>query len=133
MATPPTTTRLGSPPAPVPNGTNTHLAAPPPPPSPPPPPGGPLIGSKFNVLNRFISRLDAAPLDDAQSGVGGAFGFQVLRNANHEVPLEPWFDFIIGINGRTIVSLSFCGVTFFYIFFWREARGEGKENEADKS
>jgi hypothetical protein len=79
----------------------------------------------FNVLNRFISRLDAAPLDDAQSGVGGTFGFQVLRNANHEVPLEPWFDFIIGINGRTIVSLSFCGETFFYLC-WREARGGGE-------
>jgi hypothetical protein len=76
----------------------------------------------FNVLNRFISRLDAAPLDDAQSGVGGAFGFQVLRNANTEVPLEPWFDFVIGINGRTIVSLCFV----FAVFCWRDASG-GRE------
>ena len=56
----------------------------------------------FNVLNRFISKLDAAPIDEQQSSVSGAYGFQVLRNVNPEVPLEPWFDFIIGINGRTI-------------------------------
>ncbi|KAH7401342.1 golgi reassembly stacking protein-like protein [Pyrenochaeta sp. MPI-SDFR-AT-0127] len=56
----------------------------------------------FGVLNRFISKLDAAPLDEQQSATNGAYGFQVLRNANQEVPLEPWFDFIIGINGRTI-------------------------------
>lgn len=58
--------------------------------------------SMFGALNRFISRLDAAPLDDQQSTTNGAYGFQVLRNANQEVPLEPWFDFVIGINGRTI-------------------------------
>lgn len=56
----------------------------------------------FGALNRFISRLDAAPLDGQPPTTNGAFGFQVLRNANQEVPLEPWFDFIIGINGRTI-------------------------------
>ncbi|OAL46224.1 golgi reassembly stacking protein-like protein [Pyrenochaeta sp. DS3sAY3a] len=56
----------------------------------------------FGVLNRFISKLDAAPLDDQQSSTNGAYGFQVLRNTNQEVPLEPWFDFVIGINGRTI-------------------------------
>ncbi|KAF2641229.1 golgi reassembly stacking protein-like protein [Massarina eburnea CBS 473.64] len=55
----------------------------------------------FGALNRFIARLDAAP-EDQQSATNGAFGFQVLRNNNPEVPLEPWFDFIIGINGRTI-------------------------------
>ncbi|KAF2085337.1 hypothetical protein K490DRAFT_75195 [Saccharata proteae CBS 121410] len=55
----------------------------------------------FGALNRFISRLDAEP-QEQQSGVGGAYGFQVLRNSNLELPLEPWFDFIIGINGRTI-------------------------------
>ncbi|KAF2031879.1 hypothetical protein EK21DRAFT_62250 [Setomelanomma holmii] len=58
--------------------------------------------SMFGALNRFISRLDAAPLDEPQSAVNGAYGFQVLKNTNQEVPLEPWFDFIIGINGRTI-------------------------------
>ncbi|KAH8724550.1 golgi reassembly stacking protein-like protein [Phaeosphaeriaceae sp. PMI808] len=58
--------------------------------------------SMFGALNRFISRLDAAPIDEQQSTVTGAYGFQILRNVNQEVPLEPWFDFIIGINGRTI-------------------------------
>jgi hypothetical protein len=65
-------------------------------------PNTPFISSMFNVLNRFISKLDATPLDEDQSAVSGAYGFQVLRNTNQEVPLEPWFDFIIGINGRTI-------------------------------
>ena len=64
-----------------------------------------IMSTMFGALNRFISRLDAAPQEQQQSGVGGAFGFQVLRNANQEIPLEPWFDFIIGINGRTIVSI----------------------------
>lgn len=63
-----------------------------------------IMSALFGSLNRFISRLDAAPQEQQQSGVGGAYGFQVLRNANQEVSLEPWFDFIIGINGRTIVS-----------------------------
>lgn len=63
-----------------------------------------IMSTMFGALNRFISRLDAAPQDQQQSGVGGACGFQVLRNANQEIPLEPWFDFVIGINGRTIVS-----------------------------
>ncbi|KAH3961989.1 hypothetical protein HBH51_179470 [Parastagonospora nodorum] len=67
-------------------------------------PPQPLIMSMFGALNRFISRLDAAPIEEQQSAVNGAFGFQVLRNTNQEVPLEPWFDFIIGINGRTIDS-----------------------------
>jgi hypothetical protein len=64
----------------------------------------PIIMSVFGALNRFISRLDAAPIEEQQSSVAGAYGFQILRNTNQEVPLEPWFDFIIGINGRTIVS-----------------------------
>ena len=68
----------------------------------------PLIMSMFGALNRFISRLDAAPIDEQQSSMTGAYGFQILRNTNQEVPLEPWFDFIIGINGRTIVSSGTC-------------------------
>jgi hypothetical protein len=64
----------------------------------------PLIMSVFGALNRFISRLDAAPIEEQQSAITGAYGFQILRNTNQEAPLEPWFDFIIGINGRTIVS-----------------------------
>jgi hypothetical protein len=71
-----------------------------------PPSQQPIIMSMFGALNRFISRLDAAPLnEEQQSSTNGAYGFQVLRNANMEVPLEPWFDFVIGINGRTIVCM----------------------------
>lgn len=57
----------------------------------------------FNALNRFISRLDSEPASYNSSH--GAFGFQVLRNKNPDIAIEPWFDFIIGINGRTIVRL----------------------------
>ncbi|OJD34722.1 golgi reassembly stacking protein [Diplodia corticola] len=57
--------------------------------------------SMFGALNRFISRLDAEPQDRDQ-GTKGAYGFQILRNTNQELSIEPWFDFIIGINGRTI-------------------------------
>ncbi|OBT77844.1 hypothetical protein VF21_03219 [Pseudogymnoascus sp. 05NY08] len=54
----------------------------------------------FNALNRFISRLDSdAP---AQTSTYNAFGFQILRNKNADLPIEPWFDFIVGINGRMI-------------------------------
>ncbi|KAL4966353.1 putative Golgi reassembly stacking protein [Aspergillus stella-maris] len=55
----------------------------------------------FGALNRFIGRLDSEP-NAQQSRSDNAFGFQVLRNKDPEVPLEPWFDFIIGINGRLI-------------------------------
>lgn len=55
----------------------------------------------FNALNRFISRLDSD--SPAQNSTHGAFGFQVLRNKSPELGIEPWFDFIIGINGRMIV------------------------------
>jgi len=30
------------------------------------------------------------------------YGFQVLRNKNNDLAIDPWFDFIVGINGRTI-------------------------------
>ncbi|CAG8983531.1 hypothetical protein HYALB_00004332 [Hymenoscyphus albidus] len=54
----------------------------------------------FNALNRFISRLDSdAP---TQNSTFGHFGFQVLRNKTAELHIEPWFDYIIGINGRVI-------------------------------
>jgi hypothetical protein len=55
----------------------------------------------FGALNRFISRLDGEP--QSQTAVQGAGGFQVLRNNNKELSLDAWFDFIIGINGRTLV------------------------------
>jgi len=59
----------------------------------------------FGALNRFISRLDADPQGQDASNRAD-HGFQVLRNTNHEIPLEPWFDFIIGINGRNLVCFS---------------------------
>ncbi|KAL4979781.1 GRASP55/65 PDZ-like domain-containing protein [Aspergillus desertorum] len=55
----------------------------------------------FGALNRFIGRLDSDP-SSHQSRSDSAFGFQVLRNKDPELPLEPWFDFIVGINGRLI-------------------------------
>lgn len=58
----------------------------------------------FGALNRFIGRLDADSSQQSQNSDGeGSFGFQVLRNKDAEVPLEPWFDFIVGINGHLIV------------------------------
>jgi len=62
--------------------------------------------SVFGAINRFISRLDSdSPVQNA--GIThGAFGFQVLRNKNLEIPIEPWYDFVIGINGRQIVRIS---------------------------
>lgn len=59
----------------------------------------------FNALNRFISRLDgdgAGPAQSQRENLEG-YGFQVLRNTNLDLQIEPWFDYIIGINGRMIV------------------------------
>lgn len=54
----------------------------------------------FNALNRFMSRLDGdAPQHQHDRD---SFGFQVLRNTNLDLPIEPWFDYIVGINGRPI-------------------------------
>lgn len=86
-----------TPPTTSPSSPSSTLPTPPVTPLPPT-----IMSTMFGALNRFISRLDAGPTDSPQSSVSGAFGFQVLRNTNQEVPLEPWFDFIIGINGRTI-------------------------------
>lgn len=58
----------------------------------------------FNALNRFISRLDSEAPN--QSSNYGAYGFQVLRNKNADLAIEPWFDYIVGINGRMIVCSS---------------------------
>ncbi|RAH73339.1 putative Golgi reassembly stacking protein [Aspergillus aculeatinus CBS 121060] len=59
----------------------------------------------FGAFNRFIG-LEAEPAQQPRSSTAdNSFGFQVLRNKDPEVPLEPWFDFIIGINGRLIVRL----------------------------
>lgn len=62
----------------------------------------PLPATMFNALNRFISRLDGDDPRQKQQQQG-LFGFQVLRNTNLQLTVEPWFDFIVGINGRTIV------------------------------
>ena len=56
----------------------------------------------FGALNRLISKLDGEPQEQS-TGSTDAFGFQVLRNTNTELALEPWFDFVIGINGRNLV------------------------------
>ena len=60
----------------------------------------------FGVLNRFIARLDSDPPSQvSQTGSSdSSYGFQVLRNTEAELPIEPWFDFIIGINGHVVVS-----------------------------
>ncbi|KAI0843133.1 GRASP55/65 PDZ-like domain-containing protein [Hypoxylon sp. FL0890] len=54
----------------------------------------------FNALNRYLSRLDGDARPQQKEGHG--YGFQVLRNTNLELGVEPWFDFIVGINGRVI-------------------------------
>lgn len=59
------------------------------------------MAGMFGALNRFIARLDNDPTAQKPSSAG-AFGFHVLRNNDPNLQLEPWFDFIIGINGRTI-------------------------------
>lgn len=56
----------------------------------------------FNALNRYLSRLDGDPRQQQQKE-GHGYGFQVLRNTNLELGVEPWFDFVVGINGRMIV------------------------------
>lgn len=61
--------------------------------------------SVFGAFNRFISRLDADTQSRSLSLGRGAFGFQVLRNKNYTIPIEPWYDFLVGINGRQIVSV----------------------------
>ena len=57
----------------------------------------------FDALNRFISRLDESQPQSSKNHDG--YGFQVLRNKDSNLPIEPWFDFIIGINGRRVVRL----------------------------
>ncbi|KAK5348374.1 hypothetical protein LTR61_007833 [Exophiala xenobiotica] len=60
----------------------------------------------FGALNRFIARLDGEPTpqQSEQGPSDNSYGFQVLKNPNKELPLEPWFDFITGINGHFIDS-----------------------------
>lgn len=56
----------------------------------------------FGALNRFISRLDSEGPSQSSREEHGAFGFQVLRNKNTDIPIEPWYDLVIGINGRQL-------------------------------
>lgn len=63
----------------------------------------------FGALNRFISRLDSESPSQSSKDGERAFGFQVLRNKNLEIAIEPWYDFIIGINGRQVVREYFNG------------------------
>ncbi|KAI5300827.1 hypothetical protein KEM55_004669, partial [Ascosphaera atra] len=72
------------------------------------------MAAMFGALNRFISRLDGDPQQQQQQEQqkrprqtdsnynDTAWGFQVLRNNDSKIPLEPWFDFIVGINGHVI-------------------------------
>lgn len=61
------------------------------------------MANVFGALNRFISRLDSEQQSQQQPS-SSAYGFQVLKNHTTDLNLDPWFDFIIGINGRNIVS-----------------------------
>lgn len=59
------------------------------------------MSTVFGALNRFISRLDSeSPSQNSRDR--SAYGFQVLRNKNLEIPIEPWYDFIIGIKSVVI-------------------------------
>ncbi|KAL8733500.1 MAG: hypothetical protein Q9166_002127 [cf. Caloplaca sp. 2 TL-2023] len=61
------------------------------------------MSTMFGALNRFISRLDSeSPSQNSRNG--SPYGFQILRNKNLDIPIEPWYDFIIGINGRPLDS-----------------------------
>ncbi|KAL8831900.1 MAG: hypothetical protein Q9170_005093 [Blastenia crenularia] len=63
------------------------------------------MSTMFGALNRFISRLDSeSPSQNSRDR--SAYGFQVLRNKNLEIAIEPWYDFIIGINGRQLDNLD---------------------------
>ncbi|CUS12192.1 unnamed protein product [Tuber aestivum] len=48
-------------------------------------------------LKKFLPVAEEAP-----RGFGAGFGFQVLKNTSPMLEIEPWFDYICGINGRPI-------------------------------
>ncbi|KAF2169444.1 hypothetical protein M409DRAFT_20663 [Zasmidium cellare ATCC 36951] len=65
------------------------------------------MANMFGALNRFIARLDSDPNTTASPtpstpSQNNHYGFQILRNTNASIPLDPWFDFIIGLNGHNI-------------------------------
>lgn len=45
---------------------------------------------------------EQSQLDGSGLAGGQLWGFQVLKNSNVQLAIEPWFDFICGINGRQI-------------------------------
>ena len=56
-------------------------------------------------LNRNVFGFqDDTPRHQSNQGAGYTYGFQVLRNKNPDLAIEPCFDYIVGINGRDIVS-----------------------------
>lgn len=59
-------------------------------------PNNPAATMFSGILKRII------PQNQGQDEI--PFGFQVLRNPNPELPIEPWFDFIIELNNRRIVG-----------------------------
>ncbi|KAI4233715.1 MAG: hypothetical protein LQ349_004239 [Xanthoria aureola] len=59
------------------------------------------MSTVFGALNRFISRLDSESPSQASRNAS-PYGFQILRNKNLEIPIEPWYDFVVGINGRQV-------------------------------
>ncbi|KAI4197028.1 MAG: hypothetical protein LQ346_003110 [Caloplaca aetnensis] len=61
------------------------------------------MSTMFGALNRFISRLDSESASQS-SRDRSAYGFQVLRNKNPEIPLEPWYDIVVGLNNRQLDS-----------------------------
>lgn len=71
--------KLSSPPF-IPNAITTH-------------------GIHMSWLKKFLPVAEEAP-----RGFGAGFGFQVLKNTSPLLEIEPWFDYICGINGRPIVS-----------------------------
>ena len=66
------------------------------------------MANLFAPLNRFIARLDSdsGPNQDFKStgASDSTSGFQVLRSSDTSLALEPWYDFIIGLNGHNIDS-----------------------------
>ncbi|KAL8679534.1 MAG: hypothetical protein Q9186_004180 [Xanthomendoza sp. 1 TL-2023] len=59
------------------------------------------MSTVFGALNRFISRLDSeSPSQNSRHA--SPYGFQILRNKNLDIPIDPWYDFIVGINGRQV-------------------------------
>jgi len=82
----------------------------------------------FNALNRFISRLDSdSPTQNTSNNA--AFGFQVLRNTNLELSIEPWFDFIVGINGRLLVCFNRLSTRFYMLILSRITRTQDSSHK----